>query len=84
VNNVQLHEFVVSCIVQDLTTKFSWKFVVVYGSPYEDKKVMFIDELHRILASWQGPWFIGGDFNLSRFPSDKSTGKINQKYVDGF
>jgi endonuclease/exonuclease/phosphatase family metal-dependent hydrolase len=58
--------------------------VVIYGSPYEDKKVMFIDELHRILASWQGPWFIGGDFNLSRFPSDKSTSKINQKYVDGF
>jgi hypothetical protein len=51
---------------------------VVYGPSYGDKKTLFIDELHKILASWQGPWFIGGDFNLSRFPSDKSTGRINQ------
>jgi hypothetical protein len=86
VNNVQLHEFVVSCVVQDLITKFSWKFMVVYGSSYEDKKVVFIDELHKILDGWLGPWFIwgGGGFNLSRFPSDKSTGRINQKYADGF
>jgi hypothetical protein len=60
VKNVQLHEFAVSCVVQDLTTKFRWKFVVVYGTAYEDKKVLFIDELHKILASWQGPWLIWG------------------------
>jgi hypothetical protein len=60
INNVSLHEFVVSCIAQDLTTKFSWKIVVVYGSPYEDRKCAFIDELHSILASWQGPCMLGG------------------------
>jgi exonuclease III len=78
INNAQLHDFAISCIIQDLTTSFSWKLVVVYGPSYGDKKTLFIDELHKILASWQGPWFIGGDFNLSRFPSDKSTGRINQ------
>jgi endonuclease/exonuclease/phosphatase family metal-dependent hydrolase len=25
-----------------------------------------------------------GDFNLCRFPSDKNTGRINQKYADAF
>jgi hypothetical protein len=41
----------------------------------------------KILASWQGPWLIGGgegDFNLCRFPSDKNTGRINQKYAYAF
>jgi hypothetical protein len=55
ITNVWLHDFAVSCVAQDLTTKFSWKMVVVYGSPYEDKKCTFIDELHSILARWQGP-----------------------------
>jgi endonuclease/exonuclease/phosphatase family metal-dependent hydrolase len=60
--------------------------VVVYGSPYVVEKVLFIDELHKILASWQEPWLIGGggDFNLCRFSSDKNTGRINQKYDDAF
>jgi hypothetical protein len=57
---------------------------VVYGSPYEDDKVEFIYELHLIMAAWQGPVMIGGGFNLSRFISDKSNGRINQKWVDCF
>jgi hypothetical protein len=55
-----------------------------YGPFYGDKKTLFIDELHKILISWQGSWLIGGDFNLSKFPSDKSTGKINQNLIDSF
>jgi hypothetical protein len=29
-------------------------------------------------------WWGGGDFNLRIFPSDKSNGRINQKFADGF
>jgi hypothetical protein len=54
----------------------------VYGPAYEDKKVEFIDELHSIMSSWQGPILIGGDFNLCRDAYDKSNGMINQKIVD--
>jgi hypothetical protein len=32
---------------------------VVYGSPYEDKKVEFIDELYKTMCSWLGPVFLG-------------------------
>jgi hypothetical protein len=46
--------------------------------------VEFIDELHNILASWQGAIMIGGDLNLSRCPFDKSNGRINLKFVDCF
>jgi hypothetical protein len=37
-----------------------------------------------MVACWQGPLVVGGDFNLSRFPSDKSNGRIDQRYADGF
>jgi hypothetical protein len=57
VNNVQLHEFAISCVVQDLTSKFTWKFVVVYGSPYEDKKDL--SKLAGAMAYWGGG---GGGF----------------------
>jgi hypothetical protein len=63
----------------DRRNNFSWKLVVVYGSPYEEGKMEFIDELHLVLSAWHGPIVIGGDFNLSRFTSDKSNGRINQK-----
>jgi hypothetical protein len=33
---------------------------VVYGPDYDDRKVEFIDELHKIIAGWQGPIIIGG------------------------
>jgi hypothetical protein len=33
--------------------------VVVYGSPYDEGKSEFIDELHRVLSTWQGPTILG-------------------------
>jgi hypothetical protein len=76
--------FSVSCVLQEKAQNFSWKLLVVYGPAYEDKKVEFIDELHSILTSWQGPMLIGGDFNLCRYATDKSNGRINKKIVDCF
>jgi exonuclease III len=46
VSNVNILKYSVSCMV--------------YGSPYEDGKPEFIDELHSLLAVWQGPMIIGG------------------------
>jgi hypothetical protein len=57
---------ILKSMVMDKSKKFCWKLVVVYGSPYEDGKVEFIDELHLVKADWKGPVMIGGDFNLSR------------------
>jgi hypothetical protein len=82
--NVSILKSSISCMVMDKSKNFSWKLVVVYGSPYEDGKVEFIDELHLVMAAWKGPVMIGGDFNLSRFVSDKSNGRINKKWADCF
>jgi hypothetical protein len=68
----------------DKKSSFSWKLVMVYGSPYEEGKQAFIDELHSVMAGWQGPTLIGGDFNLIRFTSDKSNGIINHRWADAF
>jgi hypothetical protein len=58
--------------------------VVVYGTPYDDRKPNFIDELHLVLEGWQGPIMVGGDFNLCRFSFDKNNGRINQRFGDCF
>jgi hypothetical protein len=59
--------------------------LVIYGPPYEDKKVKFIDELHPILSNCNGSIIVGGGgFNLSRFASDKNNGRIVKKYADCF
>jgi endonuclease/exonuclease/phosphatase (EEP) superfamily protein YafD len=58
--------------------------IFVYGPAYEEKKVEFIDELHSIMAAWQGPILFGGDFNLCRSSVDKNNGRINKKIVDCF
>jgi hypothetical protein len=79
-NNFCTHSFSVFCVIHDIHQNFSWKLIVVYGHAYEDKKVGLIDELHSIMAAWQGPILLGGDFNLCSEASDKSNGRINQKY----
>jgi hypothetical protein len=84
VSNVSTLKSSVSCMLLDKRNNFSWKPVVVYVSPYEEARMEFIDELHLVLSSWQGPIVIRGDFNLSRFVYEKSNGRINQKWADCF
>jgi hypothetical protein len=60
VTNVISHTFSISCILNEKTQNFSWKLLVVFGPAYEKKKVEFIDELHLIMSTWQGPILIGG------------------------
>jgi hypothetical protein len=74
----------ISGMMLDKKSGFNWKLVVVYGSPYEDGKQSFIDELHEVMSSWQGPIVIGGDFNLVRTSHDKSNGVINHRWADAF
>ena len=76
--------FSVCVSLLDKKTSFSWKLVVVYGSPYEEGKQPFLDELHMVMSKSSGPTLIAGDFNLVRFSSDKNNGIINHKWVDAF
>jgi hypothetical protein len=60
VSHISLLDFSLNCMVQNKKDGFVWKLVLVYGSPYEDKNVAFIDELHLLLEGWQGPIMVRG------------------------
>ena len=80
----EILRFSVSVMLSYIKIGFSWKLVVVYGSPYEEGKQAFLGELHSVMNKWSCPTLIGGDFNLVRFSSDKSNGVINHKWADAF
>jgi hypothetical protein len=66
----------VSCMLLDKKSNLNWR-LVINGSPYDESKPEFIDELHMVMSKWQGPTVLGGDFNLCRFSKDKSNERIN-------
>jgi hypothetical protein len=62
-SNISILKYSISCMLQDQSRKFAWKLLVVYGSPNDDGKKEFLDELHYILATWSGlivGWGAGG------------------------
>lgn len=42
-------EFSISLMIKDCKTDFYWKLVIVYGSPYENGKLDFLNELNEIM-----------------------------------
>jgi hypothetical protein len=69
-------------VVKNQVDKFVWRMVVVYGSPYEETKTEFIDELHLVMDQWQGPTLVGSGFFLVRNQSEKSNGVINFNHAN--
>jgi hypothetical protein len=55
-------KYCVVVVVKNQVDKFVWRMVVVYGSPYEETKTEFIDELHLVMDQWQGPTLVGSGF----------------------
>ena len=51
----EILDFSVSVMLVNKVTGFSFKLVVVYGSSYEHGKHNFLDELEKVMSSWQGP-----------------------------
>jgi hypothetical protein len=70
--------------VMNTSDKFVWRVIVVYRSPYEETKVEFVEELHRVMSMWVGPTLVGGDFNLVRNQNEKSNGSVNFRHVELF
>jgi hypothetical protein len=77
-------EYTVSTLLKVKKNDVIWRFISIYGSAYEEYKLDFINELHNVLASWNGPTLVGGDFNLIRESCEKNTGNINQRWADLF
>ena len=73
----QNFKFCSTAVVRNVVDKKVWRLGVVYGSPYEEGKQEFIDELNTISDNWDGPMIIGGDFNLVRNQKEKSNGMVD-------
>jgi mannosylglycoprotein endo-beta-mannosidase len=77
-------EFCALIMVKNCYDKFVWRLIVVYGSPYEEGKLRFIQELESFMDNWEGTTVIGVDFNLISSCKEKNNGIVNIKWVDLF
>ena len=60
------------CKFRNVSSQFEWIFTGVYGPNFDRDKGVLWEELVGIVSWWEAPWYIGGDFNVVRFPSEKS------------
>lgn len=60
-------EFSVACLFKKVEDEFEWAFAGVYGP---SRRLMW-DEIARVYTWWDMPWCIGGDFNVTWFPSER-------------
>jgi hypothetical protein len=46
-------------IVKSHVDNFVWRLIVVYGLPYDEFKLEFIEELNHVMGTWLGPTVVG-------------------------
>jgi hypothetical protein len=55
-----VHTFSISMLIKNKTNGVVWRINSVYGLAYDEHKLEFINELHNVCASWNGPTLVGG------------------------
>lgn len=61
-----------------------WWLTGVYGPQLDNLKIIFLQELQLIRNLCNGPWMIGGDFNLIYRAEDKNNGNLNRAMMGRF
>ena len=74
VMEVELGHFSVTCILKNTEDGFQWAFTGVYGPVERNKSELFWEELGSVKGLWEGPWCIGGDFNMVLSPNERNKG----------
>jgi hypothetical protein len=57
---------------KNIADNFAWAFAGVYSPNSGCDQIRLWDELVGICSWWDPPWCIGGDFNVTRFLSERS------------
>ncbi|RVW17271.1 Transposon TX1 uncharacterized 149 kDa protein [Vitis vinifera] len=66
--------FSVSCLFKNCIDGMRWVFTGVYGPVCRREREAFWEELGSIKGLWRDPWCVGGDFNMIRYPEERSRG----------
>ena len=70
----EIGHFSVTCKFKNVEDGFLWAFTGVYGPVKRSKRELFWEELGALKGLWEGPWCIGGDFNVVLSPNDRNLG----------
>ena len=62
----------VSCKFRNVDNQDLWTFLGVYGPNLDRDRSLLWEELSGVISWWEAPWCVAGDFNVVRFPSEKS------------
>lgn len=76
--------YYIEAIIRDRLTNFRWRLIVVYGPANHSFSKDFITELEERVHVFALPVLLGGDFNLIRERSDKSSGQGDTKLMELF
>jgi hypothetical protein len=71
----------------NLTNKsdgFHWALMAVYGAAQDKYKGAFLSELVRVCSDEMLPLVVGGNFNIIRYPSEKSNDRFNSRWPNLF
>ena len=71
---MEVDNYSVSCRFKNVEDGFCWVFSGVYGPSMKVEREEFLSELGAIRGLWNEPWCVAGDFNMIRFPSERSRG----------
>ena len=76
--------FSLSAVIEDKDKGCAWIISSVYGSTDRSLQSSFWCELDSIRSKWAGPWCIGGDWNITRFPSERFGGGNTTVHMAAF
>ncbi|KAG6664244.1 hypothetical protein CIPAW_02G079200 [Carya illinoinensis] len=65
-------QFMVACSFKSVEDNFLWAFAGIYGPNLDSTRRLLWEELAGVHSWWDLPWCIDGDFNVTRFPSERS------------
>ena len=73
-------EFHIKLHIRNKNDNFLWSLATVYGAAQNEHMPDFLRELVNLAKHNPHPIIIGGDFNLLRFPHEKSRGRFDNHW----
>lgn len=71
----KIEEFVgaysVACSFKRVEDNFMWAFASIYEPNLDSNKSLLWEEIAGVYTWWDLPWYIGDDFYVIRFPSER-------------